>query len=291
MGIHLNPGFAQPPQAAGDLGRRRAEILNLALLGSIAVASVATLINVVTVLQNPDLLPMGLVTVGVLLGFLALRRLARAGRQRAATVGVLGTYGATVVYMVILWSTQLPSALLVAALVVVLAAALLGARESLAVAAALMVFYAVTAQLERDDALTPDTDWIGKPLPADGIGYGVVLILLAIVAWVLTRDRGDSVDQLLTGDAPASPLRQLRTRGLSVREIEVVQLVATGLSNDQIARQLFISPRTAQSHVANAIKKAACRNRTELGVLAVREGLVPLTPEDTGQSDESNGIG
>jgi DNA-binding NarL/FixJ family response regulator len=61
-----------------------------------------------------------------------------------------------------------------------------------------------------------------------------------------------------------------------MREIEVVQLVAAGLSNDAIAARLFISPRTAQSHVANAIRKTSCSNRTELGVLAIREGLVPL---------------
>jgi DNA-binding NarL/FixJ family response regulator len=62
-----------------------------------------------------------------------------------------------------------------------------------------------------------------------------------------------------------------------MREIEVVQHVAEGLSNDAIASKLFVSPRTVQTHVANAMRKTDCANRTALGVLAVREGLVPLT--------------
>jgi DNA-binding CsgD family transcriptional regulator len=66
-----------------------------------------------------------------------------------------------------------------------------------------------------------------------------------------------------------------RTDKLSVREIEVVQLVAGGATNDDIAAQLILSPRTIQSHVENAMRKTKTRNRTELAVLAVTEGLVP----------------
>lgn len=68
---------------------------------------------------------------------------------------------------------------------------------------------------------------------------------------------------------------RLRTRSLTVREVQVAQLVAGGLSNDEIADQLVLSPRTIQSHVANALKKTGCRNRTELGLLAQAEGLLP----------------
>jgi len=82
--------------------------------------------------------------------------------------------------------------------------------------------------------------------------------------------------EALTHSNPSSPLRQLRTKTFTLREIEVVQLVAEGLSNDKIASRLFVSPRTVQTHVANAMRKAGCANRTALGVLALREGLVPL---------------
>lgn len=73
---------------------------------------------------------------------------------------------------------------------------------------------------------------------------------------------------------PVQPIR-LRTAALSVREVQVVQLVAAGATNERVAEQLVISPRTVQSHIERALQKTAAKNRTELAVLAVREGLVP----------------
>lgn len=69
--------------------------------------------------------------------------------------------------------------------------------------------------------------------------------------------------------------KRLRTADLSAREIQVVQLISAGLTNDRIAKRLVLSPRTVQSHVEHATKKTGTRNRTELAVVAVREGLVP----------------
>ncbi|MCA1706383.1 MAG: LuxR C-terminal-related transcriptional regulator [Actinobacteria bacterium] len=68
--------------------------------------------------------------------------------------------------------------------------------------------------------------------------------------------------------------KRIRTLYLSERERDVARLVAAGLSNEAIADRLRVSPRTVQTHVANARKKSGCANRTELGVLAVREGLI-----------------
>jgi len=80
-------------------------------------------------------------------------------------------------------------------------------------------------------------------------------------------------------DSPARPAPERLTDRLSVREVEVVQLVASGATNEEIARRLVLSPRTIQSHVENATRKTATRNRTELAVLAVTEGLVPAKHE------------
>ncbi|MFD6418682.1 response regulator [Streptomyces sp. NPDC060194] len=61
---------------------------------------------------------------------------------------------------------------------------------------------------------------------------------------------------------------------LTAREREVTRLIATGLSNDQIAAQLFISPLTAKTHVTRAIAKLAVRDRAQLVILAYETGLV-----------------
>ncbi|MDQ6873691.1 MAG: response regulator transcription factor [Actinomycetota bacterium] len=61
---------------------------------------------------------------------------------------------------------------------------------------------------------------------------------------------------------------------LTEREREVVALVATGLSNDEIAKRLFVSPATAKTHVSRAMGKLAVRDRAQLVVLAFESGLV-----------------
>ena len=61
---------------------------------------------------------------------------------------------------------------------------------------------------------------------------------------------------------------------LSAREDEVLKLLATGETNRQIARRLFVSEETVKSHVASILRKLEVSDRTSAAVLAVRAGLV-----------------
>jgi predicted ATPase/DNA-binding CsgD family transcriptional regulator len=61
--------------------------------------------------------------------------------------------------------------------------------------------------------------------------------------------------------------------GLSVRELDVLRLVARGLSNREIGTALFISEHTAANHVRSILRKSACANRTEATAYAYRRGL------------------
>jgi DNA-binding NarL/FixJ family response regulator len=61
---------------------------------------------------------------------------------------------------------------------------------------------------------------------------------------------------------------------LTPRETEVWQLVALGKSNATIARELFVSERTAKYHVSNLLEKTGAASRTELVSLAYRSGLM-----------------
>lgn len=61
---------------------------------------------------------------------------------------------------------------------------------------------------------------------------------------------------------------------LTEREREIVALVAHGLSNDEIAAKLFISPMTAKTHVNRSMTKLGARDRAQLVVLAYQSGLV-----------------
>jgi DNA-binding NarL/FixJ family response regulator len=67
-----------------------------------------------------------------------------------------------------------------------------------------------------------------------------------------------------------------RMAALTDREREVVALVAEGLNNDEIARELVISPGTARTHVSRAMTKLRARDRAQLVVFAYQSGLVTL---------------
>jgi DNA-binding NarL/FixJ family response regulator len=64
------------------------------------------------------------------------------------------------------------------------------------------------------------------------------------------------------------------TNGLTPRELEVLRLLVAGRSNPQIAEALFISPRTATTHVSNILAKLGVESRTEAATRAIRDGLL-----------------
>jgi len=61
---------------------------------------------------------------------------------------------------------------------------------------------------------------------------------------------------------------------LSPRELEVVKLIAEGLTSEEIGEQLFISRKTVDRHRENVLEKLGMRNRVELTRYAIRRGLV-----------------
>ena len=74
------------------------------------------------------------------------------------------------------------------------------------------------------------------------------------------------------GSGPAIPADRLGD--LTTREREMMTLAAHGLSNDQVAERLFLSPLTVKTHINRAMMKLAVRDRAQLVVLAYQSGLV-----------------
>lgn len=95
----------------------------------------------------------------------------------------------------------------------------------------------------------------------------------ALLAPVVTRTL---IEEFAVRAKPALADRKLVAlfRSLTEREREIVTHVAAGLSNDEIAERLFVSPATAKTHVSRAMIKIGARDRAQLVVLAYESGLV-----------------
>jgi two-component system, NarL family, response regulator LiaR len=78
----------------------------------------------------------------------------------------------------------------------------------------------------------------------------------------------------LMDEFAANPARQSDADGLTAREREVLTLIARGLPNKLIARELSISEKTVKAHVSSILGKLGLADRTQAALFAVRSGLV-----------------
>jgi NarL family two-component system response regulator LiaR len=81
------------------------------------------------------------------------------------------------------------------------------------------------------------------------------------------------LQRLRAGSADAVAAETIRAE-LSERELEVLRLIANGKDNAEIARELFISPKTVKNHISNILMKLQIDNRIQAAVYAVRSGIV-----------------
>lgn len=77
------------------------------------------------------------------------------------------------------------------------------------------------------------------------------------------------------GKTPVAPKAQDKSKfALSAREVEVLQLIVEGLSNQEIADRLTVSAETVKTHVRHVMEKLVVSDRTQAAVKALRQGLV-----------------
>ncbi len=84
----------------------------------------------------------------------------------------------------------------------------------------------------------------------------------------------DAVEVVLSASGHRAPRRREGLAGLTAREVEVLCLVARGLSNKEVAQRLVIAPKTAGNHVEHIYAKIGASNRAMASLFAVRHGLL-----------------
>ena len=142
------------------------------------------------------------------------------------------------------------------------------------------------APLSRVVVLTisADDDDVMNAVMAGACGYLLKdSSIQDLIAGIKAASEGES---LISPQIAAKVLQRLRAQSkdvdaaetiraeLSDRELEVLKLIANGKDNAQIARDLFISPKTVKNHISNILMKLQIENRIQAAVYAVRSGIV-----------------
>jgi DNA-binding CsgD family transcriptional regulator len=111
---------------------------------------------------------------------------------------------------------------------------------------------------------------------------GLVAVLFAAVGiWLglkLTRPKETVVIKEVRVAAEGPFVRnapRLEALGITPRELEILELIAQGLSNREIASQLFVSENTVKTHSSRVFDKLNARRRTQAVQFAKEQGLIP----------------
>jgi len=112
-------------------------------------------------------------------------------------------------------------------------------------------------------------------LPSDISSEQLVAALEAIVTGLVVMHPAEIAAAFPTAEPASHPLAEL-AEPLTPREREVLQMLASGLGNKEIAARLVISEHTVKFHVASILGKLGAGTRTEAVSLGIRRGLVLL---------------
>ena len=111
---------------------------------------------------------------------------------------------------------------------------------------------------------------------------GLIALLFAVLGiWLglkLTKTKETIVVREVLLPAPPSFSRneaRLRELGITRRELEILELIARGLSNREIAEQLFVSENTVKTHSSRLFDKLSAKRRTQAVQLGKEFGLIP----------------
>lgn len=176
--------------------RRRTEILlNTILLFSIVIFTLINLIRLVDyfIYKQTTGLPLT-ATLLILVFFIFLLWLSRRGFIKLASLFLILTFTAPMVYSFLTWGADLPAALILAVLVIVLSGILLGGRaifiSTLLITGGLIL---ITCH-QTNGALAPDNYWRHAPVQvADAVAHSLLIMIIALISWLFCKEINKSL--------------------------------------------------------------------------------------------------
>lgn len=117
----------------------------------------------------------------------------------------------------------------------------------------------------------PEPSWLGR---ARSIGVDSFWYKEASKETIINvMDRTMMGESVYPDSAPETNIGIARSSEMTERELEVLKLMTTGISNAAIAEKLEISENTVKNHIHNMLEKTGCSNRTELAIEARVNGI------------------
>ena len=109
---------------------------------------------------------------------------------------------------------------------------------------------------------------------------GLIALLFAVLGIWLGLKLTKNKETVIVREVPAPQFftlneTRLRELGITRRELEILELIANGLSNREIAERLFVSENTVKTHSSRLFDKLSARRRTQAVQLGKEFGLIP----------------
>ena len=109
---------------------------------------------------------------------------------------------------------------------------------------------------------------------------GLIALLFAVLGIWLGLKLTKNKETVIVRDVPAPQFftlneTRLRELGITRRELEILELIANGLSNREIAEKLFVSENTVKTHSSRLFDKLSARRRTQAVQMGKELGLIP----------------
>jgi len=109
---------------------------------------------------------------------------------------------------------------------------------------------------------------------------GLIALLFAVLGIWLGLKLTKNKETVIVREVPAPQFftlneKRLRELGITPRELEILELIANGLSNREIAEKLFVSENTVKTHSSRLFDKLSARRRTQAVQMGKELGLIP----------------